>query len=413
MSSADLDDSGMTSEDEAVLYVPRCAVQPYCNGKINENLRPACAQTQSVRPAESVQVPMAGGLYIDHTALIPLSEAAGARQLIAPAAPQRLPAQTHRRFGCRLMCPASQVLIEMDLPTGLIERCFSCIQNGSPVEHVSILSKAASRPRSEGMLQLLTPRYPGTPEQALRAFTKASAKARKCRRFMSGEEIKKRPRTQNYEKAKLEVPRSPEKSSRHWRKQVENRAKLLAVLVAEAIQQSTHQQPALLAASVGRWTTNCRRTEHVQTVISPLTHLLCLEHDPQNLSEIMHSIQQACSDEQNECGCLGPNVYYIRGLREYRCPEVRSTSLPAPRLMIYSHCAHLPKQQELVILPNSVTQSLLDEFKETLCSLFLVCVFCVGLLLLLMMTSRWGSWKSMSASHTLTLKTRSCRGCSI
>ena len=119
---------------------------------------------------------------------------------------------------------------------------------------------------------------------------------------MSGQEIKKRPRTENYEKAKREVPRSPEKSSRHWRKQVENRAKLLAVLVAEAIQKSTHHQPALLAASVGRWTTNCRRTEHVQTVISPLTHLLFLEHDPQNLSEIMHSIQQACTDEPHKCG---------------------------------------------------------------------------------------------------------------
>ena len=151
------------------------------------------------------------------------------------------------------------------------------------------------------------------------------------------------------------------------------------MLVAEAIQKSTHQQPALLAASVGRWTTNCRRAEHVQTVISPLTHLHFLERDPQNLSEIMHSIQQACADEQNKCGFLGPNVYCIRGLREYRCPEIRSTSLPAQKLMIYSHFANLPKQHELVIWPNSVTQSLLDEFKETLCSLFLVYVLCVGL----------------------------------
>jgi len=84
---------------------------------------------------------------------------------------------------------------------------------------------------------------------------------------MSGEEAEKRPRTQNYEKAKLEVPRSPEKSSRQWRKQVKHRAKLFAVLVAEAFQRSTHQQQALLVASVSRWTTNCRRAENVKIVM--------------------------------------------------------------------------------------------------------------------------------------------------
>ena len=143
MSSADLD-AGMTSEDESVLYVPpRLAAEPYGDGEINEHLRAASAWMRPDRPAVSVHSAMAGGLYIDQTALRPLSEA-GARQLIAPAAPQRLPAQMHRCFGCLSMFPASQVLIETELPAGLIERCFNCIQNGSPVEHLSILSKAAS-----------------------------------------------------------------------------------------------------------------------------------------------------------------------------------------------------------------------------------------------------------------------------
>ena len=381
MSSADLD-SGMTSEDESVLYAPPgLAGEPYCDGEIDEYLRAASAWMRPDRSAESVHAAMAAGLYIDQTALRPLSEAAGARPLIAPAAPKRLPAKTHQCFACLSMFPASQVLIEMELPAGVVERCFSCIQNNSPVGHVSILSKAPSRPRSEGMLQLLTPRYPGTPEQALRAFTKASAKARRKCRCMSGEEVKKRPRTQNYEKAKLEVWRTPEKSSRQWRKQVENRAKLFAVSVAEAFQRSTHQQQTLLVANMGRWTSNCRRAKHAQIVIPLLTHLLLLQHDPQNLSEIMNSIPEVCTDEQNKCGFLGPNVYCIRGIREYRCPDCRSTLLPAQKFMIFSHCAKHLNQPALVIWPSSVTQSLVNEFKETLCKCFLVYVFCVGFVL--------------------------------
>ena len=113
----------------------------------------------------------------------------------------------------------------------------------------------------------------------------------------------------------------------------------------------------------------------------PLTHLLLLQHDPQNLSEIMNSIPEVCTDEQNKCGFLGPNVYCIRGIREYRCPDCRSTLLPAQKFMIFSHCAKHLNQPALVIWPSSVTQSLVNEFKETLCKCFLVYVFCVGFVL--------------------------------
>jgi len=248
MFEADMD----FSDDECIFYAP--AHQCMIHGSIRQEQGKAAEWLGF----DSLAAPnLAGPLCRDTLACGPMLEAALPLQLTASFAQKRATAHTHRCTDCGLMFPASKVLIEMSSPSGVIERCFHCLQYGPLAEHVSAPSMAASRPRSEAADGRWLPRFAGTDEQALRAFNKASSKARLYYRVQLGEQVKKRPRTQNYEKAKAYFARTPKESSRQWRKQVCDRAKFFAMSKAAATSEEEacptdeiHMEPVICPSTV-------------------------------------------------------------------------------------------------------------------------------------------------------------------